>query len=153
MWGVFLGWLVAAVLCGAADLKRHLSLFLPIFFVSSAIITVGATRGHRPGNYRFDFVRSGVVRSPLGFEVRASNSLLEYVEGDHVISWRPRTLDATVGQYNLSEQSIAGWDAPFANEPIDADKKREITRAVRSALVYLQLVDAGKIRPKGIRSS
>jgi hypothetical protein len=73
---------------------------------------------------------------------------LEYVEGDHVISWQASPVNNSVGKFNLSESGIIGWDSPFDSEPIDSDKKREVFEAMKSALVYLQLVDAGKIRPK-----
>ena len=149
MWGVFLAWLIAAVLCGVADHVRQSTLFLPTFSISSAAIILVATK--KPRNYKFDLVRPGVVCSPYGFEVRASNSGLEYVEGDHVVSWRVNSLSASVGRYSISEQGIAGWDAPFAGEQMDGKKKREVTQAVKSALMYLQLVDAGKIRPKSAR--
>jgi len=76
---------------------------------------------------------------------------LEYVEGDHVISWQASPVNTAVGGFNLSEKGIGGWDSPFDSEPIDGDKKREVAKAMRSALLYLQLVDAGKIRPKQAR--
>jgi hypothetical protein len=123
-------------------------LFLPIYLVSSAAVAVLATRKGRPGNYKFQFIRSGVVRSPLGFEVRTSSSRLEYVEGDRVISWQASPASPAVGRFSLSESGINGWDSPFEGEPIDGAKKQVVTRAMRSALVYLQLVEAGKIRPK-----
>jgi len=76
---------------------------------------------------------------------------LEYAEGDHVISWQASPVNTTVGGFNLSESGISCWDSPFDGEPIGSDKKREIAKAMRSALLYLQVVDAGKIRPKQAR--
>jgi hypothetical protein len=96
-------------------------------------------------------VRPGVVHRPLGFEVRAANSRLEYAESDHVISWQASSLNASVGRCSISEQGIPGWDAPFTSEQMNSKKKRDVTQAVKSALVYLQLVDTGKIRPKSTR--
>ncbi len=151
MWGGFLAWLIAAVLCGVADHVRQSTLFLPIFSISSALIILVTTKKYRPRNYKFDLVRPGVVRSPFGIEVRALNSRLEYVEGDHIISWQANSVNASVRRYSISEQGIAGWDAPFSSEPIDSKKKREVIQAVKSALMYLQLVDSGKIRPKSAR--
>jgi hypothetical protein len=151
MWCVFLAWLATAVLCGVADHLWQSTLFLPIFSISSALITVVATKKLRPRNYRFDLMRPGVVRSPLGFEVRASDFRLEYVEGDHVISWQAGSLNNSACRYTISEQGIPGWDAPFSSERMENIKKREVAQAVKSALLYLQLVDAGKIRPKNTR--
>lgn len=146
-WSIFVGWLVSAVVCAEVDHARKSSVFLLIFTVSSAIVVVVATRKHRARNYKLELVLPGVIRSPHGFEVHISSSRLSYVEGDHVVSLQPTSIDGAVGRFNLSEQAFAGWDDPFANEAMDGSKKREIANAVKAALTYLQLVDAGKIRP------
>jgi hypothetical protein len=151
VWSIFTAWLVGAVLCGLLDGVRKSTVFLPVFLASSVVVVIVVTRKHRPRNFRFDLVRPGVVRSPLGFEVRASSSRLEYAEGDHVISWQPSLVNTAVGGFNLSESGIGCWESPFDGEPIGSDKKREVAKAMRSALLYLQLVDAGKIRPKQAR--
>ena len=151
MWSIFTAWLVVGVLCGVLDNARKSTLFLPIFLVSSIATVLVATRKHRARNYKFELVRPGVVRSPFGFEVRVSSSRLEYVEGDHMIWWLASPVSATVARFNFSENGISGWDSPFDTEPMDSDKKRQVAKAVRSALLYLQLVDAGKIRPKRVR--
>ena len=65
-----------------------------------------------------------------------------------MISWQSTPLNAAVGRFSISQDAIPGWDAPFADEKIDSKKKREVAKATLSALVYLQLVEAGKIRPK-----
>jgi hypothetical protein len=148
MWLLFTAWLVGAVICGLIDHIRQSSVFLSVYLPLTAVIVVVATRRHRSRNYKFEFVEPAVVRSSLGFEVRVSNSRLEYIEGNHAISWQPASLNASIGRFSLSEQGIGGWDAPFAIEPIDAKKKQEVAKAVRSALIYLQLVEAGKIHPK-----
>ena len=139
---------MGAVLCGVIDHIRQSSLFLSVYLPLAAVVVVVATRKHRSRNYKFEFVEPGVVRSPLGFEVRASNSRLQYVEGDHVVSWQPASVNTAVGRFSLSDQRIGGWDAPFAAEPMDVKKKQEVAKAVMSALIYLQLVEEGKIRPK-----
>jgi hypothetical protein len=148
MWSFFIMWLMGAVVCGVLDHIRQSSVFLPVYLPLAAVIVVVATRKHRSRNYKFEFVEPRVVRSPLGFEVRASNSRLEYIEGNHVVSWQPASSNAPIGRFSLSEQGIGGWDAPFAAEPMDVKKKQEVARAVMSALIYLQLVEEGKIRPK-----
>ena len=148
MWFQFAAWLALAVLAAFGDRAVHRSLFLPIFMVSSFLITVIAARKHRPRNYKFEWIRPGVVRSPLGFEVRVSGSRLEYVETNHVISWQSPPAGASVVKIDLSENGISGWDSPFSEEPLERTKKTEIANAMRSAISYLQLVDAGKIRPK-----
>jgi hypothetical protein len=151
VWSIFTAWLVGAALCGLLDGARKSTVFLPVFLASSLVVVIVVTRKHRPRNFKFDLVRPGVVRSPFGFEVRASSSRLEYAEGDHVISWQASPVNTTVGGFNLSESGISCWDSPFDGEPIGSDKKREVAKAMRSALLYLQLVDAGKIRPKQAR--
>ena len=149
MWLSFTLWAMGAVVCGVLDHIRQSSLFLPVYLPLAAVIVVVATRRHRSRNYKFELAETGVVRSPLGFEVRASNSRLEYIEGSHMVSWQPTSLNASIGRFSLSEQGIGGWDAPFAAEPMDVRKKQEVAKAVMSALIYLQLVEEGKIRPKG----
>jgi hypothetical protein len=148
MWLPFTAWLMGAVLCGVIDHIRQSSVFLSVYLPLAAVVVVVATKKHRSRNYRFEFVEPGVVRSPLGFEVRASDASLRYVEGNHVVSWQLASLSSSVGRFSLSEQEIDGWDAPFATEPMDGKKKQEVTKAVMSALIYLQLVEEGKIRPK-----
>lgn len=134
---------MGAVICGVLDHIRRSSVFLSVYVTLAAVIVVVATRRNRSRNYKFEFVEPRVARSPLGFEVRASNSRLEYIEGNHVVSWQPASLNASLGKFSLSKQGIGGWDAPFAAEPMDVKKKQEIARAVMSALVYLQLVEEG----------
>ena len=140
-------WLTGAAICGVIDHARESTVLLPVYLPLTAVVVVLATRKHRAPNYKFELVKPGVVRSPLGFEVRASSCRLEYVEGDHAISWQP-TSAGVIARYELSEQGIRGWDPPFVTEPMDSVKKNEIAKAVRSALIYLQLVEQGKIRPK-----
>lgn len=141
-------WVTGAIVCGVIDHTRQSTMLLSIYLPIAAIVVVLATKRYRSANYKFELAKPGVVRSPLGFEVRASRQLLEYVEGDHTISWGPASLSASVGRFDFSEQGIRNWDVPFIAEPIDSKKKNEIARAVRSALLYLQLVEQGKIRPK-----
>ena len=148
VWSRFLAWLMGAALCGGIDHIRQSSLFLSIYLPLTAVVVVSVARTPRSRRYKFEIVEPGVVRSRLGFEVRASNSRLEYIEGNHVISWQPTTPNVSVGRFNLSEQGILGWDEPFATEPMDAKKKQEVARAVMCALLFLQLVQEGKIRPK-----
>jgi len=148
MWLPFAAWCAGAILCGLLDHARRSSIFLSIYFPVAAVAVVVATRKHRSLNYKFELAEPGVVRSPLGFAVRVSNSCLSYAEGNHEISWHPVSTNRAVGRFDLSEQAIDGGDAPFASEPIDARKKQAVAKAVRSALMDLQFVDAGKIRPK-----
>jgi hypothetical protein len=150
-WSILTAWLIGAVLCGFLDASRKVSLFLPVFFGSTVVVAVVLAREHWPRNFKFNLVRQGVVRSTLGFEVRVSSSRLEYVEGEHVISLQASPLSTSVGQFNLSENGISGWDSPFDNEPLNREKRREVAKAMKYALQYLQLVDAGKIRPKQVR--
>jgi hypothetical protein len=140
LWAIFTAWVAGAVLCGLLDRGRTYEVFLTVYMVSSVVAILMATRKHRPPNYKFQFVRPGVVRSPLGFEVRSSNSRLEYVEGDHVISWQASPAGPAVGRFQLSESGISGWDSPFDSESINSAKKREVFRAMVSALSYMQLV-------------
>jgi hypothetical protein len=135
------------VVCGLIDHQRHSSLLLSIYLSVAAIVVVFATRKQRLRNYEFEMVGPGVVRSPRGFEVRASNRGLEYVELNHRISWQPTDSTGGVARFNFSEQRVRSWDPPFAAEPISSKKKSEIAGAVRSALIFLQLVEQGKIRP------
>jgi len=151
IWALFAVWSIAAIVCGALDHVRRSSLFLSVFLVISVIVAVIAIPKNRPRNYKFDLVRPGVVRSPLGFEVRASNSRIEYAELDHVVSWQAAPLNASARRFDLSERGICGWESPFTNELMNSNKKREIAKATIAALMYLQLVDAGKVRPKAGR--
>jgi hypothetical protein len=144
--------------CGASGLvvgyvQLHSGLGFAILAAISALtaIIVIATNWKRRRNYKFDVPRPGVVSSPLGFEVRKSKSRLEYVEGDHVISWHAYAESGSVGLFKLSEQEIKGWDEPFASETITSQKKQEVFKAVVSALLYLQLVEEGKIHPRSSR--
>jgi len=147
-WALFGGWLIIAVLCVVADRRRDSILVVPLFLVSSFVVAVVATRKYRSPNYHFELVNPGVVRSPFGFEVRTSPSRLEYIEGDHVISWQASSVTPIMGGFDLSENGIRGWDSPFDRESLGSYKTREVVNATRSALLYLQLVDAGKLRPK-----
>lgn len=144
----FAAWLMGAILCGVIDHIRQSSVFLSVYLPLAAVIVIITTREHRSRNYKFELMEPGVVRSPLGFEVRASNSRLEYSEGNHVVSWQTASPNASIGRFSLSGQGIGGWDAPFAAEPMDGKKKQEVAKAMTSALIYLQLTEEGKIRPK-----
>jgi hypothetical protein len=147
-WLTFAAWLMGAILCGVIDHIRQSSVFLSVYLPLAAVIVIITTREHRSRNYKFELMEPGVVRSPLGFEVRASNSRLEYSEGNHVVSWQTASPNASIGRFSLSGQGIGGWDAPFAAEPMDGKKKQEVAKAMTSALIYLQLIEEGKIRPK-----
>jgi hypothetical protein len=134
--------------------QLHSELGFAILLVISAlaaIIVIATNWKRRRWNYKFELLRPGVVCSPLGFEVRKSKSRLEYVEGNHTISWHAYGESGSVGLFKLSEQEIKGWDEPFASEPMTSHKKREVFEAVVSALLYLQLVEEGKIRPRSSR--
>jgi hypothetical protein len=148
MWLVFIGWVVGAFLCGFVDHVRQSTIFLPAYSLATIFIVVVATRKHHPPKYRFEVSALGGVRSPFGFEVSVSNSTVRYIEGDHVVSWHSIPVDSSVGPFGISAQGIVGWDEPFGNQPMSTEKKQEITKAVLSASTYLQLVEAGKIRPK-----
>ena len=147
IWLNFGLWLIGVVVCGVIDHLRHSSLMLSIYLPVAAMVVVFATRKQRLPNYKFEMVEPGVVRSQQGFEIRVSNRGLEYAELDHRISWQPTHSTGAVARFNFSEQSVGSWDPPFAAEPISSKKKSEIARAVRSALIFLQLVEQGKIRP------
>ena len=114
---------------------------------TAAVIFIARGWKHRTPKYRFDLVQPEVVRSPLGFEVRMSKSRLEYAEGNHLVSWDALAETTPAGQFKLSEREIKGWDEPFAKEEIPNEKRRQIFKAVLSALVFRQLVEEGKIRP------
>jgi hypothetical protein len=148
LWGYFVVWLALAILFGVIDRIRGSSLFLPAYFVIAAVVVVAVGRRNRPPNYKFELIGPGAVRSPLGFEVRVSSARVEYSENHHIVSWKPSLPDAAIGKFAISVENITAWDAPFAAEPLDSKKKHDIAQAVRSALVYLQLIDAGKIRPQ-----
>ena len=147
-WSIFAGWLVVGAFCGVLDREQESTRYLPVFLVCSIVMVVVATWKRRPPNYRFELVSPGVVRSRYGFEVRVSDSRLQDAEGDRTISWQVSPGNGLVGRFRLSQEEINGWDDPFASVPMDSVKKREIVRAIASAILYLQLVDAGKIRPK-----
>jgi hypothetical protein len=140
-------WLTGVIVCGVIDHLRHSSLLLSIYLLVAAIVILFATGKQRLPNYKFEILEPGVIRSPQGFEVRASNRGLEYVELDPRISWQAADSRGAVARFDLSEQSIHTWHAPFAAEPISGKKKNEIARTVRFALIFLQLVEQGKIRP------
>jgi hypothetical protein len=151
-WLAFSAWVVGAFLCGFVDHVRQSTIFLPAYSLATIFIVVVATRKHRPPKYRFEVSALGGVRSPLGFEVSVSNSTVRYIEGDHVVSWHSIPADGSVARFGISAQGIVGWDDPFGNEPMSTEKKQEIVTAVLSASIYLELVEAGKIRPK-VRAS
>ena len=121
--------------------------FLSVVSGLAAITVIARSWKRHRRNYRFDLVQPGVVHSPLGFEVRMSKSRVEYIEGNHVVSWNAQPESDSVGRLKLSEREINGWDEPFANEMMSSSKKREIFKAVVSALLYCQLVEEGKIHP------
>ena len=148
IWLIFVGWLIGAFLCGLADHSRRSTVFLPIYSVAAAFIVVVVTRKYRPPKYNFEILGSGAVRSSLGFEVRVSNSQAQYIEGDHVVSWRSAPVSHSVGKFSIAQHGIVGWDSPFTSEPISTEKKQQIAQAVFSAFLYLQLVEQGKIRPR-----
>jgi len=121
---------------------------LPLYSVATVFVVVASTRKHRPPKYRFEVLTAGEVRSaPLGFEVRVSKFSVQYIEGDHVVSWYSTPVNGSVGRFDISVQGIVGWDAPFESEPMSTEKKEHIARAVLSASLHLELVEAGKIHP------
>jgi len=148
IWLMFISWLIGAFLCGLVDHVRRSTVFLPVYSVAAVFIVVVVTRKHRPPKYDFEILNSGAVRSSLGFEVRVSNLHAQYVEGDHVVSWQPMPVNRLVGKFSISQQGIVGWDAPFVSESMSTEKKQQIAQAVFSALLYMQLVEEGKIRPR-----
>jgi hypothetical protein len=148
VWLVFIGWLAGAFLCGLLDHVRRSTIFLPVYSVAAIFVAVAATRKYRPPKYRFEVLNSGWVRSPLDFDVRISNSSVQYIEGDHVVSWCSTPVNRSVGKFSISEQGTIRWDAPFDSQPMSIEKKQQIAKAVLSASVYLQMVEAGRIRPK-----
>jgi len=66
---------------------------------------------------------------------------LQYVEGNHTMSWHSSPESGSVATFKLSEEEIREWNEPFASETITSNKKREIFKAVVSALSYLQVVE------------
>ena len=148
IWSIFALYVIGAIAAWAADRVRHSGYILLIYLVVAAAVLAVATRKYRPPKYKFELLSPGVVRSPLGFEVRASKSRVEYVEEDHTISWQSTPLNTAVGRFTMSQEGVRGWDPPFADELMDSTKKRKVAQATLSALVYLQLVAEGKIRPK-----
>jgi hypothetical protein len=134
-WFAFIWWLMGASLCGAVDHVRQATLFLPVYSATAVVVVVLATKKYRPPNYKFEVLDSGRVRSSLGFELRVSNAGIEYFEGDHVVSWQSAPMNGSIGGVTFSEQGIVGWDAPFDREPMGSKKKRDVTKAVMSALV------------------
>lgn len=147
LWLGFIVWLIGVFLCAVVDHVRQSTLFLPIYFVTAAVVVILAAKKYRPPNYKFEVLGSRAVRSPLGFEVRVSHSGVKYFEGHHVVSFQPTPVNDSAGKVVLLEQGFAGWDAPFDREPMSSGKKQEVTKATMSALIYLQLVEAGKIHP------
>jgi len=129
-------------------LPDWLDLSLSIVAGLAAIIVIARSWNRHRRNYRFALIRPGVVRSPLGFEVRMSKSSVEYIEGNHVVSWNALPQSGSVGRFKLSKHEIKGWNEPFAKEPMAEHRKREIFKAVLSALAYRQLLEEGKIHPK-----
>ena len=64
------------------------------------------------------------------------------------MSWQPGASNASVGRFSLSGEAVGNWNEPFVTESMDGKKKQAIAKAVMSAPIYLQLVEAGRIRPK-----
>jgi hypothetical protein len=148
LWTFFALWLVIALAAFSLDRANRSTIFLPLFLVLSIAVIVLAMRKHYPRNYRFELLRPGVVTSPIGFEVRVTASLIQYVEGDHVISLKPIPTEELAKRFDVSKGAVKGWDDPFSGDSLDEAKRREITLAMRSALLYLQLIDAGKVVPR-----
>ena len=147
-WLTFTIFLVGGATAAWSDHTHNTTLYLPTYTIAFAAFIVWSQRKRRARNYRFARVSPGVVSSPDGFEVRTSSAKIEYAEADRVLSWSPATSGAAVRQFKLSADSITAWDAPYSSDPIPLEKKQEIARRVFSALVYFQLIDAGKIRPQ-----
>jgi hypothetical protein len=146
------GFLLVSLCAGGgaavAYIQPRLPLWLDLLTGLATIIVIARIWNRHRRNYRFALVRPGVVRSPLGFEVRMSKSRVEYIEGDHVVSWNTLPQSGSVGRFKLSKREIKGWNEPFANEPMTEHRKRQIFKAVLSALAYRQLPEEGKIQPK-----
>lgn len=77
-----------------------------------------------------------------------SKSRVEYIEGNHVVSWNALPESCSIGRFKFSERELKGWDEPFAAEPMPDHKKREIFKAALSALSYRQSAEKRKIHPK-----
>jgi hypothetical protein len=148
LWAFLALWLVIALAAFSLDSANRSTIFLPLFLVLSVAVIVLAMRKRYPRNYRFEWLRPGVVRSPLGFEVRATDSLVQYVEGDHVISLKPIAIEGPAKRFDVSKGAAKGWDDPFSGDSLDEAKRREITLSINSALLFLQLIDAGKVVPR-----
>jgi hypothetical protein len=148
LWAYFALWLVLALAAFSLDRANRSTTFLPLFLLLSIAVILLANRKRYPRNYRFELLRPGVVRSPLGFEVRVTDSILQYSQGEHVISLNPVPTEGPVKRLDVSKETARGWDAPFSGDSLDEAKRREITLSIRSALLYLQLIDAGKVVPR-----
>jgi hypothetical protein len=147
LWAYFALWLIIALVAFFLDDVNRSTIFLPLFLVLSIAVIVLAMRKRYSRNYRFELLRPGVVRSPLGFDVRVTDSLIQYAEGDHVVSLKPIGIVGTAKRFDVSKGAVKGWDDPFSGDSLDEAKKREITLSIRSALLYLQLIDARKVVP------
>lgn len=147
MWSLFVGWLLLASVCAILDMRSQRSLYLPAFMAVSVVAVLAATWKYRTKNYKFSLVKPGTVRSQFGFEIEITQSRIDYKEGDHVISWKAAMMDAGMGRVELSNTTVSAWEDPFSNELLGSEKKTEIVKRVKAAIIYLQLVETGKIRP------
>jgi hypothetical protein len=91
----------------------------------------------------FDRVGPDHVRSSWGFEVLvhrvATQIYVEYREGDHIIRFdnTMNAMDLGYPLFTLLPKSIARWAAPFENELLSEEKRKQIIENLAAALDYL----------------
>lgn len=139
-WFVFAIWIGLAGLCAYIDYSVQRTIALPILLIASFVITYFASPNARPSRFKFELVNHGckAVRSPLGFEVHLTPYGIEYREGDHTLLVRHFGDEQPAQVSGLDLPPHVKWAAPFDEELISENRRKEISRALIAAIGYLQ---------------
>lgn len=88
----------------------------------------------------FEKVGPNRVRSSWGFEVsvrgHATQLYVEYKENGHLLGF-DNTMNLGSPRFSLCPRYIKRWSSPFEEEPLSAEKRKQIIENMVAAMDYL----------------